>query len=220
MIKIVLGLGHGDTRMQTNKQTNKQNNETLLPHSDAPMTANKNNRNSDTPAPAVTERSNAPPVTLTQFGPTPATSPSTTLATLLPSASACPAANGSTYTATNKPLPTIAPELELLIPVSSLSFEILCNTNLAQDGHIIDILLITNVSTLDQCLDECALYSFRTPLPNFPAYACTAVAWGLESFPWPVCWLKSNATLGSYNSTGNATAFTSVDAGVLLDPDS
>lgn len=184
------------------------------------MTANKNNRNSDTPTPAVTETSNALSITVTQFGPTPAISPSTTLATLLPSASSCPAANGSTYTATNKPLPTIAPELKLQIPVSSLSFEILCNTNLAENGQIIDILLITNVSTLDQCLDECALYSFRTRLGNFPAYACTAVAWGLDIFPWPVCWLKSGATLGSYNSTGNPTAYIGVDAGVLLDPDS
>ena len=176
-----------------------------------------NTGNHDTPAP-VTETGNAP-VTVTQSNPTLTIPPR--LATL-PSAS-CPAANGSTYTATNKPLPTLAPELELQIPVSSLLFEILCNTNLGDDGHIIDVQLIPNVSTLGQCLDECALYSFRTRLENFPTHACTAVAWGLGgigNLPWPLCWLKSNATLGSYNLTRNGTVNGGVDAGVLLYPDS
>ena len=109
------------------------------------------------------------------------------------------------------------------IPASSLLFEILCNTNFWDDGHIIDVQLIPNVSTLNQCLDECALYSFRTRLENFATHACTAVAWGLGTFdnlPWPVCWLKSNATLGSYNNTQNGTSYGGHDAGVLLNPDS
>ena len=153
---------------------------------------------------SATIRATNAPVAVTQSGTT--ITISSTPATL-PSAS-CPAANGSTYTATNKPLPTFAPELGLQVASTSLLFEILCNTNLAEEnGHIIDIQLIPNVSTLNDCLEECALYSFRTKLQHFPANACTAVAWGTYDAlqeagdPWPVCWLKSNATLESANQT-------------------
>ena len=188
------------------------NNETLFLHSDAP-TANTENKN--TPA-TITETGNVP-VTVTQSGPTlsiplaPATLP----------AASCPAANGSTYTATNKPLPTLAPKLGLQIPEQSLLFEILCNTNLEEVGGIIDVQIIVNVSTLSQCLDECALYSFRTRLEHFPDLACTAVAWGhgnwdWQPYPWPLCWLKNHATLESYNLTKNGSEGGGVDAGVLL----
>ena len=36
--------------------------------------------------------------------------------------------------------------------------------------------------------------------------------------PWPVCWLKSNATLGSWNQTRDGAVHGGVDAGVLLNP--
>ena len=171
--------------------------------------------NNDRPA-TVTENGNAP-ATVTQSGPalsippTPATLP----------AASCPAANGSTYTATNKPLPTLAPELGLQIYEQSLLFEVLCNTNLAEGDGITDVQLIVNVSTLSQCLDECALYSFRTRLEHFPDLACTAVAWGFGNWErpavaWPLCWLKNHATLEAYNLTKNGSNAGGVDGGVLL----
>ena len=185
-------------------------NKTLFLYSEAPTAKTGNN---DTP-PTVTKTGNAP-VTVTQTGPALAIAPTTAT---LPSVS-CPAANGSTYTATNKPLPTLAPELELQIPEQTLLFEVLCNTNLAEDGYIIDVQIIVNVSTLSQCLDECALYSFRTRLKHFPELACTAVAWGPGHWKGSgdgLCWLKNHATLESYNQTKNGTIYGGVDAGVLL----
>ena len=65
--------------------------------------------------------------------------------------------------------------------------------------------MIVNVSTLTDCLDECASYNFRTPSNYFPAWACTGVSWGawdpLIKSPAPVCWLKGNFTLGSPDGT-------------------
>lgn len=134
----------------------------------------------------------------------------------------CPAANGSTYIATNKPLPTIASQLNLQIAEPNLSFEILCNTNFAEasGSSIIDIQLITNVSTLEECLDACALFSFQTRLEHFPENACTGVALGTsnnletDGDDWQICWLKSNVTLQSPNGTSNYPG--NYDGAVLL----
>lgn len=168
-----------------------------------------------TPRGAPTEASNAP-VTITQSDngttstPTPATLPSPI----------CPAANGSTYIATNKPLPTLAPQLSLQITETSLSFEILCNTNFVDEGGpVVDLQIITNVSTLTDCLDACALFNFQTRLGHFPAYACTGIGWGEEVLmlqagdQWPSCRLKSNVTLESPNGTATYPGY---DGAVLL----
>ena len=78
-----------------------------------------------------------------------------------------------------------------------------------------DLQLITNVSSLENCLDECALYNFRTKSGNFPAYGCTGVSWGhgVNLNPTHTCWLKSNVTLGSPNNT---VTWPGYDGGVLL----
>lgn len=138
-------------------------------------------------------------------------------ATLTPTV--CPAGNGSTYIATNKPLPTIAPQLQNQVTNTSFSFEILCNTNFIEGGSIIDLQIITNTSTLNDCLDACSLYNFRTSRKHFPAYACTGIAWGPGIYEQqagvqePVCWLKGNVTLGSPNSTAMLPNY---DGAVLL----
>ena len=152
--------------------------------------------------------------TLTSPTPTP-TSPPTQI---------CPAANGSTYVATkthaNNPVSSFHPYQQ--IQNSTFSFEILCNINFVdsfQPGtSIIDLQIITNVSTLTDCMDECALYSFRTTKNYFPAWACTGVSWGEglppEQFSAPVCWLKANVSMASPNGTDLYGGF---DGAVLLD---
>ena len=148
-------------------------------------------------APLPTQASDitADSTTLQSFTPTPTPPPN----------QICPAANGSTYVATN----TIANSPISYVPwqqtnKSSFSFEILCNIDFIdtfrEGGPFRDMQIITNVSTLTDCLDECALYNFRTPEEYFPAWACTGVSWGEglpREFSAPYCWLKTNVSLGS-----------------------
>ena len=172
---------------------------TIIPASNAPVT--------------ITQPDNAP-TTIIQSGkittitPTPAKIPSP----------ACPAANGSTYTATNKPLPTIDPQWNYQIPETSLSFEILCYTNFAEGPEILQIL--TNISSLNECLDECALYNFRMYPHLFPESGCTGIAFGTEAVrqqggqkPLQLCWLKSGVTLTTQNETAESPGY---DGAVLL----
>ncbi len=82
-----------------------------------------------------------------------------------------------------------------------------------------DLQIITNVTSLSDCLDTCALYNFQMSIRNFPAYACTGIGWGRGDGlnpvgdPWPVCWLKSNVSLESPNSTDISAGY---DGAVLL----
>ena len=80
-----------------------------------------------------------------------------------------------------------------------------------------DIQLIDNVSTLNDCLDTCALYDFQMRSDNFPAHACTGVSWGHDNNPnidpRYICWLKNNATLGTSNES---LAHPGYDSGILL----
>ena len=125
----------------------------------------------------------------------------------------CPATNGSTYTATNKLSRTDASQ----IPNSSLKFEILCDTTYDEGGSLMDIQLIADVSTLNDCLDICALYDFQMRLENFPAHACTGVSWGYGNnpnvSPRYICWLRNNVTLASTNETSEHRGY---DSGILL----
>lgn len=90
---------------------------------------------------------------------------------------------------------------------TSLSFKILYHTNFYEEGSIIDLQIITNVSSLNDCLDACALDDSRMRLEHFPTNAWTGVAWGSGSFEaasnveWPVCWLKGNVTRESLNAS-------------------
>lgn len=80
-----------------------------------------------------------------------------------------------------------------------------------------DIQVVGNVSTLNECLDLCALYDFRMRKENFPAHACTGASWGYdndEAFgPRNICWLRNNVTLSSSNQT---LEYPGYDSGVLL----
>lgn len=147
------------------------------------------------------------PVTTTQSG---------SLTTITPAPSGlpyrtCPESNGSTYVASNQPSPTVNPALPVQVTNTSFTFEILCNTDFEdttwQGGPIRDMQIITNVSALNDCLEECALFNFRTARSHFPAYGCTGISWGqgiaeqAAGYAWPICWLKSNVTLDSVNGT-------------------
>lgn len=133
--------------------------------------------------------------------------------TTLPSPS-CPAANGSTYVATYKPQETPDPLGKWEISSSSLSFEIFCNTNFCQKGTVLDIQMIENITSLNDCLDQCAFYNFRVPKYNFPALGCTGTAWIWTEL---ICWLKRNVILGSSNCLMNGTLqLPDADGAVLL----
>ena len=81
-----------------------------------------------------------------------------------------------------------------------------------------DIQLIANVSTLNECLDLCALYDFQMRKENFPAHACTGATWNRDNVdvtvsPRHLCWLRNNVTLGSRNTTSEHAGH---DSGILL----
>lgn len=164
---------------------------------------------SDLPA-TVTQSSNAP-ITVTKPNQIVTVTPTPTRL----SSPSCPAANGSTYTATNRPR-LIADSSQMA--ASSLRFEILCDTNLGEGGSVIDIQLIANVSTLNDCLDACALYNFQMRADHFPALACTGATYDTSTFdtslhPAHTCWLKNNVTLASSNDTA---VWPGADSAVLL----
>lgn len=137
----------------------------------------------------------------------------------------CPAGDSSTYIATNRPFPTINPTRDWHIPNATLSFKILCYTHfVAQDSLITDLQIYTNVSSLSDCLDRCALFNFNARAMNFPALGCTGIALGTGDVlrqsgegtggPWHTCWLKSNVSLNSPNVTGRYPGY---EGAVLLD---
>ena len=125
----------------------------------------------------------------------------------------CPKTNGSTYTATNEISQADASQIHY----STLNFQILCDTTYDEGGYIMDIQLVANVSTLDECLDLCALYDFQMREENFPAHACTGASWAHSNdaavSPRYICWLRNNVTLGSTNETSQHAGY---DSGILL----
>lgn len=60
---------------------------------------------------------------------------------------------------------------------------------------------MTNVTSLVDCMNACALYSFQTKPVDFPAFACTGVAWERDAGAMQLCWLKRNITSSSANAT-------------------
>ena len=126
----------------------------------------------------------------------------------------CPKTNGSTYTVSKE----ISQADVSQINHSSLEFEILCDTTYDEGGSLMDMQLISNVSTLNECLDLCALYDFQMRRENFPAYACTGASWAYNTdvavTPRYICWLRNNVTLGSSNVT--TSEHSGFDSGILL----
>ena len=80
---------------------------------------------------------------------------------------------------------------------------------------MVDMQLIINVSSLNDCVEQCALFNFRTKQVHFPEDACTGVSWGHGTNLDPIhtCWLKSNVTLESPNNTDTWPGY---DGAVLL----
>ena len=93
------------------------------------------------------------------------------------------------------------PQTGYIIANSSLSFEVFCDTQLTAVDGIVDVQVVTNISTLNDCMDLCALYNFQVPASVFQMHACTGIAWGQDDRlqspgeRWPLCWLKNNVTL-------------------------
>ncbi len=79
------------------------------------------------------------------------------------------------------------------------------------------MLTFTNISSLNECLDQCALLNFRVSQAIFSAFACTGVAFGIEAMgqqgqqegitPLQLCYLKNNVTLGTPNGTATNPGF-------------
>lgn len=119
----------------------------------------------------------------------------------------CPAGDSSTYIATNRPLPAINSQYDWHIPNATLSFKILCHTHFVAPGNFItDLQIYTNVSSLSECLDRCALFDFNARPKNFPTLGCTGITWGSADIlrqtegtggPWHTCWLQSNISLAT-----------------------
>lgn len=126
--------------------------------------------------------SSIPIITVTQSGNIFTTTQAPAITSTAPSTSTttspvCPAANGSSYIATNKPSSSLGPEY--VISGTSLTYQILCNTNFRTNNitAAVDMQIINNVTSLKECLDACALYSFQTPPNNFPALGCSGAVW-------------------------------------------
>ena len=85
-----------------------------------------------------------------------------------------------------------------------------------------DLQVYSNISSLNGCLDTCALYNFHMDNNDFPAQGCTGVAFGSGASTqgqegqhrWHTCWLQSNVSLGSPNHTKMDPGY---DGAVLLD---
>ena len=152
----------------------------------------------------VTTAAPAPAIqTTTSFAVTTATpAPATQITT---SSTGCPAADGSTYTITNQVAPTARPFQQNVY--SSLAYKVLCDTDFGD--YIGDLQVISNTSSLGDCLNACALYSFQTPPWGFPHFCCSGLAWDSKTNG---CWLKNNVTLSSTNQTSN----TMPDGAVLI----
>ena len=170
-------------------------------------------------APVTITVASSAPATITESGTTIISAPAPTTAPSL----ICPAANGSTYTATKTP-PPVTPvngqHLHWQIPNATLSFEILCDTQFdaEMDSSVTDIQIYPNVSSLSDCLDECALYNFRAASASFPSWGCTGVTLGigndLPAYLYNTCWLQNNVTLSTRNYDANKKP--ECDAAVLL----
>ncbi|MCJ1461284.1 hypothetical protein MMC28_011666, partial [Mycoblastus sanguinarius] len=117
----------------------------------------------------------------------------------------CPSANSTTYTATNKPQPTLSPQFQR--PNETLEYEVLCDTN--EQSFVSDLQDLSNVTSLRECIDACALFTFQSPATTG---ACTAVVWtndrdGQLNPGTNECILKANVTLSSVNESSNSPGY-------------
>ena len=113
--------------------------------------------------------------------------------TTTPSSLTCPTADNANYTATNRPHWDLDPIF--LIPDTSLTFQVLCNTNFQAElgaNAAVDLQIVNNVTFFKDCLDASALYIFQTPAATLPSLDRTGLVWDPSLL---VCWLKSNITL-------------------------
>ena len=118
--------------------------------------------------------------------------------TTIPSSLVCPTADKANYTATNRPHWDLDPKL--LIPDTSLTYQVLCDTNFEAEfgaDAAVDLQIVNNVTFFKDCLDASALYIFQTPAATLPSLAQIGLVWDSTLL---VCWLKSNIILSEAKS--------------------
>ena len=170
----------------------------LIPSSPSPNTRSTST-NTNNARVTILEASNAPMI-ITELDNVATVTPTST-----PRPSPiCPAWDGSTYIATNRPQPTIDPNLH--IPKATLSFKVLCYSNFV--SQITDMQIYTNVFSLREYLNRCALFNFNAAAKTWPGVGCTGIALGTGA-----CWLKSNVSLDSPNGTATYPGY---EGAVLL----
>lgn len=117
-----------------------------------------------------------------------------------PLATACPAADGTTYVpsipGTNQPYQ---------INGGYLAYRIRCNTDYAAgtaygNPSVMDLQTYSSVYSLESCIDQCATYTNQLVQTANASASCAAVGW-IAAESW--CYLKSGVTSISFNNTGN-----------------
>lgn len=128
---------------------------------------------------------------------------------------ACPSpeADGSFYTATNRPLPFLT---GLQISNTSLYFRVNCETNWIPYSGDSVLQVQGNIGSLQECIDACATYTWQAKIQ--PGLDCSGVVWANgrvgDANPWQnVCFMKANLTQPCMNVTSDSPGY---DAAILL----
>lgn len=125
-----------------------------------------------------------------------------------------PEADGSVYTATNRPLPFLT---GLQISNTSLYFRVNCETNWIPYSGDSVLQVQGNMYSLQQCIDACATYTWQAKIQ--PGLDCSGVVWANgrvgDLNPWQnVCFLKTNLTQPCMNVTSDHPGY---DGAILLE---
>lgn len=121
-----------------------------------------------------------------------------------PSATVCPAADGTTYvplkSGTSQPYN---------VNGSNLAYTIRCNTDYAATAaygnpNVTDLEILTKVDSLDACIGACATYTDQLAQTANSSARCDAVGWISSQSE---CFLKNGVTSSSYNNTANLASY-------------
>ncbi len=145
--------------------------------------------------------------------PTPTTSTSSP-ATSAKTSLACPFANGTTYTATNRPLPTLPGALTN----NSFEFLVACDTNWVDYDSVKDLQQLGGITSLQDCMDACARFTWQARPDFYKTWGCSGAAWtgglsGETSAPADSCVLKANVSQSTHN---DSYAYPAFDGVILL----
>ena len=87
---------------------------------------------------------------------------------------------------------------------------------------MLDLQYISNVSSLQDCIDACALYTWQANAPTYMYQRCTGAIWGngrgveIESGLMDLCVLKTNITEDIVYYFNSSDYYPGYDAAVLL----